>query len=119
MADNEKVIDQEEKEIENPVEKEPEKEPEINPGIKSGDNDEEEQEEEQDDTPTGKYEIINRHTYQIANGENIFLCDIVSDSKDDLPDADAITLEKIGFGSFAYCINEREFYVLNSGGEWL
>lgn len=113
MADNEKVIDQEKE-----IEKEPEKELEINPGIKSGDN-EEEQEEEQEETPTGKYEIINRHTYQIANGENIFLCDIVSDSKDDLPDADAIVLEKIGFGSFAYCINEREFYVLNSGGEWL
>lgn len=108
MADNEKVIDRE---------KEPEKEPEINPGIKSGDN--EEEQEEQEDTPTGKYAIINRHTYQIANGENIFLCDIVSDSKDDLPDADAIALEKIGFGSFAYCINEREFYVLSSGGEWL
>lgn len=114
MADNEKVIDQEEKVIETPVEKEPE----INPGIKSGDN-EEEQEEEQEETPTGIYEIINRHTYQIKNGENIFLCDIISDSKDDLPDADAIALEKIGFGSFAYCINEREFYVLNSGGEWL
>lgn len=64
------------------------------------------------------YKIVNRHPYEISAGANVDLCDIVADSASDLPELSECILNRIGFGSFAYCIAEKEFYCLNSGGEW-
>lgn len=64
------------------------------------------------------YKIINRHPYEINEGNNVDCCDIVADQLSDLPGAEEQTINKIGFGSFAYCITEKEFYCLNSENEW-
>lgn len=65
------------------------------------------------------WKIINRHTYEIKDNKNIDLCDIISDSLETLPTEQDIIDNNIAFGSFCYVISEKEFYVLNSGGEWL
>lgn len=65
------------------------------------------------------WKIINRHTYEIKDNKNIDLCDIISDNLDSLPTEQDIIDNNIAFGSFCYVISEKEFYVLNSGGEWL
>lgn len=65
------------------------------------------------------WKIINRHTYEIKDNKNIDLCDIIADSLETLPTEQDITDNNIAFGSFCYVISEKEFYVLNSGGEWL
>lgn len=64
------------------------------------------------------YKIINRHVYELANGENVTLCDIVADASTDLPDADDQAIYKIAFGSFAFSIVDKCFYCLNSSGTW-
>lgn len=64
------------------------------------------------------WKIINRHTYEIKDNKNIDLCDIISDSLETLPTEQDIIDNGIAFGSFCYVISEKEFYVLNSGGEW-
>ena len=104
----------EEKTEEKPVEEIQEEKPvEEIPLIKSGNVDEVQEES------SGTYEIVNRHVYAIENGANVDLCDIVADSKTDLPTGTDLIINRIGFGSFGYCITEREFYCLSSGGEWL
>lgn len=65
------------------------------------------------------WKIINRHTYEIKDNKNIDLCDIISDSLETLPTEQDIIDNGIAFGSFCYVISEKEFYVLNSGGEWI
>ena len=65
------------------------------------------------------WKIINRHTYEIKDNKNIDLCDIISDSLETLPTEQDIIDNNIAFGSFCYVISEKEFYVLNSGGEWI
>lgn len=65
------------------------------------------------------WKIINRHTYEIKDNKNIDLCDIISDSLETLPTEQDIIDNGIAFGSFCYVISEKEFYVLNSGGEWV
>lgn len=64
------------------------------------------------------WKIINRHTYEIKDNKNIDLCDIIADSLETLPTEQDIIDNGIAFGSFCYVISEKEFYVLNSGGEW-
>lgn len=64
------------------------------------------------------WEIINRHTYGIKDNKNIDLCDIICDDLESLPTKQDIIDNNIAFGSFCYVISEKEFYVLNSGGEW-
>lgn len=104
----------EEKTEEKPVEEIQEEKPvEEIPLIKSGNVDEVQEES------AGTYEIVNRHVYAIENGANVDLCDIVADSKTDLPTGTDLIINRIGFGSFGYCITERKFYCLSSGGEWL
>lgn len=127
--DENKSIDQIEdvKELEEiqekePVEKQEEKLVEEIPLIKSSDDepgDGDGDEEEQDEEPTGTYAIVNRHVYDITNGANVEVCDIIADSKDNLPIGEELIINRVGFGSFGYCITEREFYCLSSGGEWL
>ncbi len=65
------------------------------------------------------WKIINRHTYEIKDNKNIDLCDIISDSLETLPTEQDIVDNNIAFGSFCYVISEKEFYVLNSNGEWI
>lgn len=65
------------------------------------------------------WKIINRHTYGIKDNKNIDLCDIISDSLETMPTEQDIIDNGIAFGSFCYVISEKEFYVLNSGGEWV
>lgn len=134
--DENKSIDQIEdvKELEEIQEKEPTELQEEKPVeeislIKSGDGDEESgdsdeepgdgDEEEQDEESTGTYAIVNRHVYNITDGANVDVCDIIADSKDNLPTGEDLIINRVGFGSFGYCITEREFYCLSSGGEWL
>lgn len=106
----------EKKTEEKPVEEIQEEKPvEEIPLIKSGDGDSDELQEES----TGTYAIVNRHVYDITNGANVDICDIIADSKTDLPTDTDLIINRIGFGSFGYCITEREFYCLSSGGEWL
>lgn len=65
------------------------------------------------------WKIINRHTYEIKDNKNIDLCDIISDSLETLPTEQDIIDNSIAFGSFCYVISEKEFYVLNSSGDWI
>lgn len=117
--DENKAIDQIEdvKELEELQDEKPVEEISV---VKSGngDSDSDSDEEEQPET-TGTYAIVNRHVYAIENGANVDLCDIVADSKTDLPTGTDLIINRIGFGSCGYCITEREFYCLSSGGEWL
>lgn len=113
---------QEEKTEEKTVEEiQDEKPVEEIPLIKSGDDEpgDGDSDKQPEEEPTGIYAIVNRHVYAIENGANVDLCDIVADSKDNLPTGEDLIINRIGFGSFGYCITEREFYCLSSGGEWL
>ena len=64
------------------------------------------------------YKIVDRQPYNLSGGKNIDLCDIVSDTVSDLPTGEALSINRIGFGSFAYVVDTGETKVLNSSGVW-
>lgn len=67
---------------------------------------------------TSMYKIIDSRNIEIKDGRYIRQCDIMSDNIESLPDDIDCEQDNIGFGSIAWCIEEKTYKVLNSEGNW-
>lgn len=64
------------------------------------------------------YKVIDSRNTDFENGKYNRQCDLMCDSVEDLPSAEECEINNIGFGSVAWCISEKVYKVLNSGGDW-
>lgn len=62
--------------------------------------------------------IIASRSETIKDGKNYMRAEIMADSAADLS-VEGISNYHFTFGSIAYCIAEKSFYVLNSSGTWV
>lgn len=62
--------------------------------------------------------IIASRSEGLKNGKNYMRAELIADSASDLS-VEAMNNYHFTFGSIAYCIAEKSFYVLNSSGTWV
>lgn len=62
--------------------------------------------------------IISSRSEAIKNGKNYMRAELIADSASEL-DVESINNYHFTFGSIAYAIAEKSFYVLNSSGTWV
>ena len=62
--------------------------------------------------------IISSRSEAIKNGKNYIRAELIADSASDLS-IEGMSNYHFTFGSIAYCIAEKSFYVLNSSGTWV